>query len=111
MKDLLIFYTLKGYHNLLIFIRPACRYVLWYGADVCPSVCLCICLHVGLSAKLVNTMQTEPFQLGPSHLVHILLMTRGITLLIYNVMGQRSRSHAKHCSLNIVVKHCKQNTD
>ena len=27
--------------------------------------------------NLVNTIQPEPFQLGPSNLVHILLMTRG----------------------------------
>ena len=47
--------------------------------------------------NLVNTIQTEPFQLGPSNLVHILLMTRGQTLLIFTVMGQRSRSHTTHC--------------
>ena len=35
------------------------------------SVCLGVCLSVGLSAKLVNKIQTEPFQLGPSNLVHI----------------------------------------
>ena len=52
---------------------------------------------VGLSIKLVNRIQTEPFQLGLSNLVHILLMTRGQTLLIFKVMGQRSRSHARHC--------------
>ena len=45
----------------------------------------------------VNTIQTEPFQLGPSNFVHILLMTRGGTLLIFKVMGQRSRSHTTHC--------------
>ena len=61
------------------------------------SVCLGVCLSVGLSAKLVNTIETEPFQLGPSNLVHILLMTRGRTLLIFKVRGQRSRSHAGHC--------------
>ena len=46
-------------------------------ASVRPSVCLGVCLSVGLSAKLVNTIETEQFQLGPSNLVHILLMTRG----------------------------------
>ena len=51
---------------------------------------------VGLSTKLVNTIQTELFQLGSSNLVHILLMTRGQTLLMFKVMGQRSRSHATH---------------
>ena len=54
-------------------------------------------LSVGLSTKLVNTIQTEPLQLGPSNLVHILLMTRGGTLPIFKVRGQRSRSHATHC--------------
>ena len=51
-----------------------------------------------LLLNLVNMIQTEPFQLGPSNLVHILLMTRGLTLLIFKVMGQRSRSRASHCS-------------
>ena len=77
---------------LLIFIRPTCRNVLWYGAGVCPSGRL----SVGLSTKLVNTIETEPFQLGPSNLVYTLLMTRGRTLLIFKVRGQRSRSQATH---------------
>ena len=42
--------------------------------------------------NLVNTIQTEPFKLGPSNLVHLLLMTRGQILLIFKVRGQRSRS-------------------
>ena len=46
--------------------------------------------------NLVNTIQTEPFQLGPSNLVHLLLLTRGGTLLIFKVRGQRSRSHITH---------------
>ena len=46
--------------------------------------------------NLVNTIQTEPFELGLSNLVHILLMTRGRTLLIFKVRGQRSRSHVTH---------------
>ena len=49
-------------------------------------------LSVCLSAKLVNTLQTEPFKLGRSNLVHILLMIRGRTLLIFKVMGQRAVS-------------------
>ena len=54
-----------------------------------------------LLLNLVNTIQTEPFQLGLSKLVHILLMTRGRHLLIFKVMGQRSRSHAKPCCLTL----------
>ena len=50
-----------------------------------------------LLLNLVNTIQTEPFQLGPSNLVHRLLMTRGRHLLTFKVMGQRSRSHTTHC--------------
>ena len=53
-----------------IFIRPTCRDVLWYGVGVCLSICLSVCLSVRLSTKLVNTIQTEPFQLGLSNLVH-----------------------------------------
>ena len=50
-----------------------------------------------LLLNIVNTIQTEPFQLGPSNLVHRLLMTRGRHVLTFKVMGQRSRSHATHC--------------
>ena len=50
-----------------------------------------------LLLNIVNTIQTELFKLGPSNLVHILLMTRGQHLLIFKVRGQRSRSHAWHC--------------
>ena len=52
---------------------------------------------------LVNTIHTEPFKLGPSNLVHILLMTRGGQLLILR-SGVKGRGHI----LNIVVKPCKQ---
>ena len=78
----------EWYRVLLIFICPTCRDVLWYGVGVS--------LSVRLSTKLVNTIQTEPFQLGPSNLVHRLLMTRGWHQLTFKVMGQRSRSHATH---------------
>ena len=66
---------------IIIFIRPTCQDVLlWYGAGVClsvrPSVRPSVCPSVCLSTKLVNTIQAEPLQLGPSNLVHILLMTR-----------------------------------
>ena len=50
-----------------------------------------------LLLNLVNNMQTEPFKLGSSNLVHILLMTKGGHLLISKVRGQRSRSYAIHC--------------
>ena len=49
-----------------------------------------------LMLNLVNRIQTEQFQLGPLNLVHILLTTRGQHLLIFKVMGQRSRSQATH---------------
>ena len=51
---------------------------------------LCLSVH-----KHVNTIQTKPFQLGQSNLVHILLMTRGRHLFIFKVRGQRSK--ARHC--------------
>ena len=140
-------YTVSAILNL-VFIRPTYRDVLWYGAGVCPSVCLSGCLSVcgsfrkackhdrdwtvlartvklgkhttymndkrtniidfqGQGSKVKVTrwtlllnfvirIQTEPFQLGPLNLVHILLMTRGQYLLIFKVMGQRSRSQATH---------------
>ena len=87
--------------QLFVFIiRPTCRDVLWYGAGVCLSVRL----SVRLSTKLVDTIQTEPFQLGPSNLVHLLLITRGRTLLIFKVRGQRSRSHVTHCCCKTYLK-------
>ena len=71
-----------------LVIRPPCRHVfIWYGAGVCLSVLMSVCLSVRLSAKHIKTIQTEPFLLGPSNLVHILLMTRERTLLILNVTG------------------------
>ena len=45
----------------------------------------------------LENIQTGPFQLGPSNLVHILLMTKGRHLFIFKVGGQRSSSHATHC--------------
>ena len=61
------------------------------------SACLFGRLSVGLFAKLVNTIETELFHIGPSNLVHLLLLTRGQTLLIFKIRGLRSRSHAGHC--------------
>ena len=57
-----------------VFIRQTCQDVLWYGAGVCPSV------H-----KACKHNKTEPFQLGLSNFVNLLLMTRGRTLLIFKV--------------------------
>ena len=53
-----------------LFMRPICR--SYYGmARASVLVRLSWLLFVGLSAKLVNMTQTEPFQLGRSNLVHI----------------------------------------
>ena len=54
--------------------------------------------------NLVNMIQTEPFKLGPSNLVHILLMKRGWHLLISKVRGQRSRSHTIYLLLSLEHK-------
>ena len=59
-------------------------------------------LSMGVYTKLVNTIQTEPFQLGPSNLIHIPLMTRGRHL--FDLQGQ---GH----TLDIVVKPCNHVTD
>ena len=58
-----------------------------------------------LLLNLVNRIQTRPFKLGLSNVVHMLLMTRGKHLLISKVKGQWSRSYAY-----IVVKPCKHDT-
>ena len=55
-----------------------------------------------LLLNLVNTIQTEPFQLGPSNLVHILLMTNGRHLLIFKVMGSRVKATRYTLLLNLV---------
>ena len=55
-------------------------------------------LSVRLSTKLVNTIQTEPFQLGHSNLVLLLLMTRGRTLLIFKV-NDRNYAFGMHTRL------------
>ena len=52
-------------------------------------------MRVRLSAKLVNKIQTEPFQQGPSNLVQVLVMATGQNLLLLKVRDKRSRSHAK----------------
>ena len=70
---------------------PTCQDVLWYGMGVC------------LSTKLVNMIQTEPFQYYHHTLyMYILLMTRGRHLLIFKVRGQRSRSTHYTLLLNLV---------
>ena len=74
--------------------------------SVRPSVWTSVCLPVGLSAKLVNTIETEPFQLAPSNLIHILLMTRRRILLIFKI-----RIKGQGHILDIVVKPCKHDTD
>ena len=56
-----------------------------------------------LLLNLVNIIQTEPFQLGPSNLEHILLMTRR-HLLVFKVKGQ---GHM----LDVVFKPCKHDKD
>ena len=53
-------------------------------------------LHIVM--KPCNTIQTEPFQLEPSNLIHILPMTRS---------GVKGQGHML-CS---VVKPCKHDTD
>ena len=61
-----------------------------------------------LLLNLVNTILTELFQLGPSNLVHKVLMTRERHLLILKVKGQ---GHTLHIVVHIVVKPCKHDTD
>ena len=53
--------------------------------------------------NFVNTIQIEPFQLGPPNFVHIHLMTRGGHLLIFKVRGQRSRQHTRHSCKTLLL--------
>ena len=79
--------------NVFNFLRPTCRDILWYGAGVC--------LSVRLSTKLVNTIQTEWFQLGLSNLVHLLLMTRGRTPFDFQGQGSKVKV-TRYTLLNLV---------
>ena len=56
--------------------------------------------------NLVNAIQTEPFQLGPSNLIPILLMTRG-SCYRFPRSGVKGQGHR----LYSVVKPCKHDTD
>ena len=91
-------------HGWGIFIHLTCQDVLWYGVGICPSIRLSICRSV--HKVLVNTIQTEPFKLGPSNFVHVLLMTRGQTLLISR-SGVKGQGHMLH----IVIQPCKHDAD
>ena len=53
--------------------------------------------------NFVNMIQTEPFKLGPSNLVHVLLMTRNDTYW-FSRLGVKGQGHI----LNVVVTPCKQ---
>ena len=52
-----------------------------------------------LLLNLVNMIQTEPFQLGPSNLLHIQCTSydKRKTPIDFQGQGQRSRSYATHC--------------
>ena len=63
-------------------------------------------LMLDIVIKPCNTIQTEPFQLGPSNLVNRLVMTRGRHVL-FSRSGVKGQGHI----LNIVVKPCKHDTD
>ena len=42
--------------------------------------------------KLVNTIETKPLCISSSNLAEMLTLVRGLTLLILEVRGQKSRS-------------------
>ena len=72
--------------------RRTCWDVLWYGAGIFgASVCLWVCQESLLTRYRLNCSSWD----GQT-CTHT-TMTRGPTLLIFKVMGQRSRSHARHC--------------
>ena len=71
------------------------RIMVWRGR-------LSVCLSVCLSTKLVNTLQTEPFKLGLSNLVHFLHMTRGQTLFVFQGQGSKVKVTCYTLMLNLV---------
>ena len=82
-------------HNFFYMPDLSGRIIEWRGR-----------LSVRLSTKLVNTIQTEPFQLGPSNLVHILLWKEDEPYW-FSRSGVKGQGHPLH----IVVKLCKRDTD
>ena len=68
----------------LLWFRPCVR------ACVCPS-----------RFDLVNTIETEPLCASSSNLADMFNMTRGWTLLILEVRGQRSRSQLTYMEISL----------
>ena len=95
MHDMFFLLSIWGFNFLYPQLVRTYYGMVWMSVH--PSVWASVCLSVGLYIKLVNIIQTEPFQLAPFNLEQVLLMTRGRHLLIFKVRGQRSRSHTRHC--------------
>ena len=68
------------------------------NAAVVPSVCPCVCPS---RFDLVNTIETEPLCASSSNLADMFTMTRGWTLLILEVRGQRSRSQLTYMEISL----------
>ena len=93
-------YTVLAVCNIIFnFYAPdfSGRIIVWRcRLSVRPSICLSVCptvrLSVGLSTKLVNSIQTELFQLGPSKLGTHTTYDKRKTTYDFQGLGQRSRS-------------------
>ena len=55
--------------------------------------------------KLVNTIKTEPLCASSSNFAYIFTMTRGWTLLILEVIGQRSRSQLTYMEKSLWTRY------
>ena len=67
--------------------------LLWFRPSVRPWFRPCV--------DLVNTIETTPMHISLSNLADMLTMTRGWTLLILEVRGQRSRSQWTYMEISL----------
>ena len=82
------FFYQQSFSHIAVFYTPdlSGRIMVWRGRL---SVRLSVWASVCKTCKHDRELETEPFQLGPSNLVHILLITRVRTLSIFKVRGQK----------------------
>ena len=97
-------------------VHKACKHDTDWTVPVLPSHLVHILLMTRgrhllifkVRGHLVNTIQTEMFQLGPSNLVHTSYDKRTTaTMYCFSRSGVKGRGH----TLSIVVKPCKHDTD
>ena len=75
--------------------------LLWFRPCVCASFRPSVRPSVRPCVDLVNTIETTPLHVSLSNLADMLTMMRGLTLLILEVRGQRSRSQWTYMEISL----------